>query len=542
VTRESLVCWIGWLSLLVDAAVAFALSAFAAQLGVLCAAWPRRRLLEGSWIERARHAYPVRRVSRLGFALPLAAGVEIYWAARPRALGPPAWLAAAFAVIAAYAAALLVFGRAERRILGMREPLPGWWRRFAAHSLALRPFWLIVLPIALAMPPRLGGTAALLVAFAALGLYRCTCGDGLRLAARLGLVAPGPARLVSLVARVGERMGRARPAPSYVMPSLYVGAFALPAMGAVVVTNRLLDTLDDQGLEAILAHELGHLSESPRTVALRSAAVVPLLPIVALKAVAGAFGWWPALAGCLVVALFSRLQLRWVRRLETRADTMARAQERTPGAYAGALARSYEANLIPVVARGSGATHPHLYDRLVAAGVPPSYPRPRPPSFARSFVALVVALSVAMLGWTGMLLGQAAVMRAASQESAGEGAVLLSLALTGGDTWHLDRLGFLRGTSGDWPAAARLFHRASARDPEDGYAATMVAFALERAGQCPEAKQAYGALGREQMRSRAEEAGVSEDLEPRAEPVRDIGQLREEAAAEAGRCPLLAAH
>jgi len=152
----------------------------------------------------------------------------------------------------------------------------------------------------------------------------------------------------------------------------------------------------------------------------------------------------------------------------------------------------------------------------------------------------VVVLTVAMLGWTGLLLGQSAVMRAASQESAGEGAVLLSLALTGGDTWHLERLGFLRARSGDWPTAARLFHRASAHDPEDGYAATMVAFALERAGQCPDANQAYAALGREQMRSRAKEAGVSEDLEPRAEPARDVGQLREQATAAAGRCPLLA--
>ena len=54
---------------------------------------------------------------------------------------------------------------------------------------------------------------------------------------------------------------------------------------------------------------------------------------------------------------------------------MAKAAERDTGTYARALARLYEDNLAPAV-MPKETTHPHLYDRLVAAGVTPDFPRP----------------------------------------------------------------------------------------------------------------------------------------------------------------------
>jgi len=50
-----------------------------------------------------------------------------------------------------------------------------------------------------------------------------------------------------------------------------------------------------------------------------------------------------------------------------------------PGVYARALARLYEANFAPAVMPRKHS-HPHLYDRLVSAGVQPDYPRPEPPT------------------------------------------------------------------------------------------------------------------------------------------------------------------
>jgi hypothetical protein len=66
--------------------------------------------------------------------------------------------------------------------------------------------------------------------------------------------------------------------------------------------------------------------------------------------------------------------------MEVRADRLGREHEgEIQGTYARALEKMYEANLLPVVMRGKGPIHPHLYDRLTAAGAPPPYPRPKPP-------------------------------------------------------------------------------------------------------------------------------------------------------------------
>jgi hypothetical protein len=42
------------------------------------------------------------------------------------------------------------------------------------------------------------------------------------------------------------------------------------------------------------------------------------------------------------------------------------------------LARVYEDNLIPAVLPQTGRSHPDLYERLLAAGVQPDFPRPKP--------------------------------------------------------------------------------------------------------------------------------------------------------------------
>jgi len=59
-----------------------------------------------------------------------------------------------------------------------------------------------------------------------------------------------------------------------------------------------------------------------------------------------------------------------------RADHIANSNELDPGTYARALERIYEDNLLPAVNAKDRATHPHLYDRLLAAGVTPQFPRP----------------------------------------------------------------------------------------------------------------------------------------------------------------------
>jgi hypothetical protein len=67
------------------------------------------------------------------------------------------------------------------------------------------------------------------------------------------------------------------------------------------------------------------------------------------------------------------------RRMEVRADAAATQNQASEGVYARALERLYQVSHIPVVMPGKRKVHPHLYDRMIAAGVTPEYPRPTPP-------------------------------------------------------------------------------------------------------------------------------------------------------------------
>ncbi len=104
------------------------------------------------------------------------------------------------------------------------------------------------------------------------------------------------------------------------------------------------------------------------------------------------------------VALFIAwtLFLRLVHRMEIRADAMARQPETAAGTYARALAKIYEANLVPVVLGAKRRTHPELYDRLVAAGVTPEYPRPEAPPGGPRRAGMLVLFLGAVAGYYGM--------------------------------------------------------------------------------------------------------------------------------------------
>src|SRR5207248_490847 len=136
--------------------------------------------------------------------------------------------------------------------------------------------------------------------------------------------------------------------------------------------------------------------ESRRVLGVRVIAAFSLLPVAALPAVYETFGLAHVLAlfggWLLAVVLLRRLG----RRMEERADREARVYEGDPGTYARALEKLYEANVLPVVLRGKRTVHPHLYDRLVAAGTTPAYPRPAAPPRFLSGLAVALAAVVAL--------------------------------------------------------------------------------------------------------------------------------------------------
>jgi hypothetical protein len=81
----------------------------------------------------------------------------------------------------------------------------------------------------------------------------------------------------------------------------------------------------------------------------------------------------------LVLLAGLKLFVRLGRKMEKRADSQAAGWEPAAGVYARALEKIYQANLAPAVLRSKRAVHPDLYDRILAAGVTPDYPRPDPP-------------------------------------------------------------------------------------------------------------------------------------------------------------------
>jgi Zn-dependent protease with chaperone function len=196
-------------------------------------------------------------------------------------------------------------------------------------------------------------------------------------------------RLLKFVRPAGERLQRiidetasrdsVHVRATWQMGGVHAQALAFPTTREMMFTDRLLEICSDHELAAICQHELAHLKESR---------------IVLLGRLAGSFrlfGFlfftplirWLGAGGLLVPFLWfmtvSKFSNMLSQRMEKRADTDATRSQAAAGVYAQALEKLYESNQVPAVLRGKARTHPHLYDRLLAAGVTPDYERPRPP-------------------------------------------------------------------------------------------------------------------------------------------------------------------
>lgn len=292
-------------------------------------------------------------------------------------------------------------------------------------------------------------------------------------ARRLGLVRPASARLRALVDDVSQRTGVAVLHVCEIgLPS--VNAFAMPISRTIGVTDGALRELRDEELRPILLHELGHLQEGKRKQIARigTASMLVVLgmwrPLVEYLDVVGLVG---AIAASIVgnIAIMAHL-----RRLEHHADEHALQHESTAeaGDYARALERIYELNLMPAVL-AKAQTHPHLYDRMVAAGVQPAYARPEPPAHHR---ARKLAFSVmSLLLFAGELFGLHELQRAAHDSAL---AAQCAVALDGGAPRSIGDLG-LNWADDDPARAAPLLRYAAERTDWPGYPARLAMLLAE---------------------------------------------------------------
>ncbi|MEM7410504.1 MAG: M48 family metalloprotease [Myxococcota bacterium] len=479
---ETLPLTFRWTQLLVWTGVGFVVGAGSTWIGARLATGPVPDASRRHWTETARWLYPTRTVFSVSVTCPL---VAMGLTALLR-VGP-------FSPLGATSFALFVAGstylgaawmrRAVRRRLDRtleRAPRPGNWN-WQAVILAY-PHVIVVLAMAFlvgrdpfAMPD---------LAWALLGtaLYLgCLVRAGLPLLRVLGQAKPPNARLQAVVDRVSERAG-VRPRASWVLNWSMPNALALPWTQELVFSTRILEVLSDEELEAITAHEVGHLRESTRTRAARTAFALCLLPLGFAHYATlehGTSFWW-VMAGLLVAVLAAS---RWSRRLEAAADAHAVDHESEEGVHARALEALYRAADTPAVLSKGTGSHPNLFDRMVASGVTPDYPRPAPPARHRMLFGF--------LGVVGsILLANYALLRApgwlVSEEDPSLEAYERQVAWTAGRR-GLHDLGLWETNTRDWETGIRYLDLATTTNPRGHHAPADAAFLLAHAGRCGEA-------------------------------------------------------
>jgi Zn-dependent protease with chaperone function len=361
---------------------------------------PWRRSRGAHWTERARELYPAR-----------AAATQSIWLIPANAfllamlLHPADRFLAPATGFLAWIGALLGTWQFDKEVV----PGPSFrtWLHLAFVGAGLRlAGWFVLIGAVVAMPDTFGWVTAAMTTVVVLVFLWLLWGGGLRVLRWLRLLVPADARLQGIVSDTAGRMG-IKVCAVWILEFPTSSAAALPPTRELLFSRRLLELHPDHEIAAICAHELGHLTESKLVLAGRILISCALLPWIWIKPTVHTFGVSGLAAIALLTGLSIMLGRRLGRRMETRADRLAAEHQNEDGTYAQALARLYEANQMPAVMPGKRKIHPHLYDRLLAAGVTPDYPRPEAPmvigwtaDLLMIFLGILVVLNVtAMLGF-----------------------------------------------------------------------------------------------------------------------------------------------
>lgn len=350
---------------------------------------PWRRSQGRHWTERARILYPARAtaVSNLWVIPAIITLTAFFWLQDET----PNW---ALVLMFSAAGALLgtlpfdreVFPRIHPRAL-LRLAAIGWVTRFL--------MWFLFIGAAAIMPDEFNltsmligaGVIALLILWATKGMFWTSL--------KIGSLCPAPERLQEIVRATAARMNVSCDRV-FLIRSPLAQAYAFPGHRCLLFTERLLEILSDDEIAAVTAHELGHLAE-PRSQWLRRYIVwFTFLPWIFIKPAVFSPGGLGILAisGTSVAASFAFRRIAHARELQ--ADNAAHTNELNTGVYASALVKLYADNLMPAVNPKKRMTHPSLYDRLVAAGATPEFPRPAAPS-AITIYGILLAIVLCLL-------------------------------------------------------------------------------------------------------------------------------------------------
>lgn len=175
-------------------------------------------------------------------------------------------------------------------------------------------------------------------------------------------------------------------------------AGALIYIQGLMLTTRLMEVLNDDEVRTVVLHEMAHLRERMAVKVARLAGMLCWTVLIFIHPMVGRFGVKGMIILLAGIYASSRLFSWFSRRLERRADDAAIHGVVDPAVYAHALEKLYIANQMPAVMRGR-QLHPHLYDRMMQAGVTPDYPRPQPPGPMAWPAWVVLLLPLVVVAW-----------------------------------------------------------------------------------------------------------------------------------------------
>jgi Zn-dependent protease with chaperone function/Tfp pilus assembly protein PilF len=348
-----------------------------------------------SWVERARLQYPLRIFMAFAvWLLPFLYFVNVSF--YPQSALPVAkiwieWLAYAAALAGALWTNAQVEGEMEDCPPALRPELENFIILFSIFYSAIIPCFIA----AIWMPPDWGLKSLLVIGIFILVMGFLLRGGVLTVLRPFGLIAPANERVMGIVAEATARTG-VPTRKCYILLWRRINAFAFPFGKIMAFSSSALEALTDEELIVLCAHELAHLCEPLRSLAIRLlGTLVFFLIIVVGSHLPQGGGWSIIFIYLLVIYLLVLLVRSNGRKMEVRADEMAHRSEREPGTYARALEKAYRGNSTPVVMGTKRQTHPDLYDRMAAAGITPEYPRPEKPSQRGKFYFLGTATVIA---------------------------------------------------------------------------------------------------------------------------------------------------
>ena len=449
--RELLPWWVTWAGPVTYLLVVSLASMVASRIVIRVALRGWDESQDMHWTERSRRCHPARIASGLLmlFAPIIAMAFVNLWQSPLDTLSRKGLLI----VTAAVATASCIPSHVDmlNRILPRATTTRRWLADMVVIGGLMYPTLPLTLLLLLLVPREFGHAFVWWLGMSLLFLTAYHHSGGMTLLRVFRLAHPAGPRLQGIVSRVSQA-DHTKPPPSFEITWSMLNALALPSRQQLAFSSAALAHLNDEQLEAIAAHELGHLAEPKHILWLRSlAGLYPVLFATALPAGAtfGAYGALPPIGIVLLLGVFLR---RLSRRMEHRADD--HAHELDNNTYACALETIYRMNGLPATMYARG-THPQLSDRLAALAYAPSYPRPAPPSRWRARASVGLGLLVKLFIVVGATVAQPLLSADDSTTS-----LHIALATSYGGPAELESLAAQAATRGDLPAASRLYSAA----------------------------------------------------------------------------------